>query len=379
MLIRLILLLFFIQPSFLEVHEVAPPPYTPTGTMTGKTDATASSYEMEEDDMFDFKFDDAQTQPYLSLGALTPLSQLTPPDTTPRGNDSYFFPSMPPPVTPISSVFSMNNSSGPAQGIPVDSPFQIGSGGMVMPEANPVAGEVSTSARRSGRRGKHEVSAHSQGYAMKLEPVMEQSCSLDDSARDIFVNPNTKIYNGVDSSSSSAEDPANSLLAPPDSRLPAHLRRKTAKRRKSGTRRKMDEEVWGDNELTVFGNKGANNSLDIPVKLSVESSPRQEGRRLRQEVREQELARQKDKLRLLHLEEEKARLLRQEQRAAHDYGSTRQKEQREQLSSPVGAGLVMEQAMKFEAQAQLDADSSPNRTSQPKNAITSISNQFSVL
>lgn len=350
--------------------------------------------------MFDFKFyDDAQTQPYLSLG-LTPLSQLSPADPGPSSSgtgDSYFFPSMPPPVTPISSVFNMNEPSS-APGIPVDSPFHIGAPNMVMPEANPVGS--AESARRTGRRSKHEVSTHSQVYAMKLEPVPEQS-SLDDSFQDVFGNPHNQ---DMESSSSSAEDSSYLLLnlaEENNSKLPPHLRRKMGKRRKSGTRRRLDEEEagWGDDDGTVMWNKPLREVVgEFPVKLSREdNSPRQEGRRLRQELREQELARQKQKLRLKHLEEEKARLMFQEQRAAqiaHDYGSTRRREiSVDQVTSPshgAGAGrLVLEQAMRFEAQAQLlqdlnlSATSSTRQSSESmesnKNYIVNTSNQFSVL
>lgn len=366
--------------------ETAPPPYT-SATVTGKT-ASASSYEMEEeDDIFDFKFnDDAHTQPYLSLG-LTPLSQLSPGDTGPPSStgDSYFFPSMPPPVTPISSVFNMPSS---APGIPVDSPFQFESSGMVMPEANPVgSAESANVARRTGRRGKHETSTPSQGYAMKLEPLLED---------DGF---GTILNHDVESSSSSAEDPSSHLLLSPfdanDSKLPPHLRRKTGKRRRSGTRRKLEDEDdgWGDNEGIVMWNKSLKD--DTPVKLSREdSSPRQEGRRLRQELREEELARQKETLRQKHLEDEKARLMIQEQRAARiakDYGSTRQREVNvDQAICPLsssGGRLVLQQAMRFEAQAQLMQDlnisASPvhMHTRQPSdtNYIVNTSNQFSVL
>lgn len=345
---------------------------------------------MEEDDNFDFKFDEAQTQPYLSLG-LTPLSQLSPADPGPASStgDSYFFPSMPPPVTPISSVFNMNGSSS-APG--VDSPFQLGSSGMVMPEANPVGN--AESARKTGRRSKHETNTHSQGYAMKLEPVLEQSCSLDDSFRDAFGNP---LHYYMESSSSSAEDASSHLLLSPsdaESRLPPHLRRKTGKRRKSGTRRKLDEEA--DDGMEMWSKPLHEVVGDFPVKLSrEENSPRQENRRLRQHVREQELARQKQKLRLKHLEEEKSRLMLQEQRAAqiaHDYGSTRQREINvDQAFSPRGSSgaggrLVLEQAMRFEAQAQLMQDLSLSATSPAHrqssdntNYIVHTSNQFSVL
>lgn len=349
----------------------------------------------EEDDVFDFKFnDDAHTQPYLSLG-LTPLSQLSPADTGPPSStgDSYFFPSMPPPVTPISSVFNMPNSGAP--GIPVDNPFQFESSGMVMPEANPVgSAESANVARRTGRR-KHETSTPSQGYAMKLEPVPEQSCSLDDGF-------GTILNHNAESSSSSAEDPSSSLLLSPfdvnDSKLPPHLRRKTGKRRRSGTRRKLeDDDGWGDSDGVVMWNTPLRDVVgDTPVKLSREdSSPRQEGRRLRQELREQELARQKQALRQKHLEEEKARLMLQEQRAARiakDYGSTRQREVSvDEAISPHGQGssggrLVLQQAMRFEAQAQLmqDLSASPThmhttRQQSDTNYIVNTSNQFSVL
>lgn len=353
--------------------------------MTGKTEATASSFEMDEDDIFlDFKYDDAQTQPYLSLG-LTPLSQLSPPDPGPTSSvaDSYFFPSMPPPVTPISSVFSINGSNS-NPGISVDSPFQIQGAGMVMPEANPPAGEPTSTSRRTGRRNKHETSNHSQpGYAMKLEPVLEaeQSCSLENN---VFAGPQI-------SSSSSAEDPNYSLLQSSET-LPSHLCRKTAKRRKSGTRRKMEE--GDDDESKIIQNSAFLEVIDFPVKLSrEENSPRQEGRRLRQKMREEELSRQKEKLRQKQLQEERARLLHHDQRAAkimQDYGSSQQHKFEGNLSvSSHSNGMVLEQAMRFEAQAQFMKDtesSSPgqnhSRQTEPvnsNNVIVSTSNQFSVL
>ena len=365
--------------------ESVPPPYTSGTAITGKTNS-ASSYEMDEDDVFDFKFDDSQTQPYLSLG-LTPLSQLSPPDHGPpsSGGDSYFFPSMPPPVTPISSVFSINGSSSGA-GIPVDSPFQLGTG-MVMPEANPAADTGSSSSRRTAaRRNKHDPISHSQGYAMKLEPVMEQSCSLDE-----YADPR-HMANGLESSSSSAEDSSMFLLHPnqAENKLPQHLHRKAGRRRKSGTRRMIENESWDqDQETSVIRNKAQSDAFDFPVKLSrEENSPRQEGKRARQIARNQEIERQKEILRKKYMEDEKTRLMQQEQRAAQikqDYGSSRRTDPSLALS-PRSGGLVMEQAMRYEAQAQLmqemQLSSSPNinssRTSAP-NVIVSTSNQFSVL
>lgn len=371
-------------------------------TATGKSEATVSSYEMEEEDDFDLKFnDEAQTSHYLSLG-LTPLSQLSPPDPgTPTGGssvggDAYFFPSMPPPVTPISSVFSMSGS-GAGVGIPVDDTLVVSNMGMVMPDANPMSEAMNSGvSRRSGggRKNKHEISSHP---PTKLEPVPEQSCSLDDSF-DLFYDSHMpkNANNGLGSSSSSAEDPSSTLLQAPahpsnNELLPTHLRRKTGMRRKSGTRRKQEEEEEIELDSTVLRNRNIPD-FEYPVKLGREEnfmnqySPRQEGRRMRSKMREQELLRQKEKLQMKLLEEEHAHLKQQELRAAkiaQDYGATRQ---REGATDPMqNSGLVLEQAMRFEAQAQLfssqpkKGNASPQHVPHQPDKIIKTSNQFSVL
>lgn len=352
-----------------------PPPYTSMASATGKSQITNSSYEMEEEDDFvlDFKLnDDAATQPYLSLG-LTPLSQQSPPD---HRSDSYYFPSMLPPVTPADSVFSISKSDS-GSGIPVDSPFNIsGGGGMVMPEANPIS-EHSTGSTvsRKSRKSKHDVPTHSQGYAMKLEPVPEQGSSLDDSYS------KTNGIMDVSTSSNSNDDP-NGLLFPSadlnsDYKLPPHLQRKTGKRLKSGTRRKFEEDHLNSNEDMVLRNHAYMHSP--PVKLSLEDnntlsySPRQEGKMVRQQTRELELARQKEILRQKKLEAEKTRLLNRSQRTAkiaQDYGSTRQHELKHEVSRH---NVVFQEALRYEAQLELMDD-------EPKpNTIKEMSNQFSVL
>ncbi len=349
---------------------------------------------MEEDENLDLKFnDDSHTQPYLSLG-LTPLSQLSPTDlgeAPSSGADSYFFPSMPPPVNPISSVFSLTASS-PSHGIPVDSgsAFNISNGVMVMPEANPTASTDSILgggvARRGMRKSKHEVGALSQGYGMKLEPVPEQSCSLDDSFGDLgFGNPPKNIPNGIISSSSSSAEDSSNLLPIKLLKEPV-LSRKTGKRRKSGTRRRM-EEGWDDGEeMMVLDNKNVSDPFESPpVRLSLglkntnieASSPRQQGRKVRQEMRDKELIRQKGQLRQKILEEEQSRLMRRDQRAAkivQDYGSTKQ---HAQPDSPYAPGLVLQEAMRYEAQMQL-MEEGTNQNIVP-NDIVNTSNQFSVL
>ena len=307
----------------------------------------------EEDDILDFRFDEGTaTQPYLSLG-LTPLSQQSPSDHGPSsaGGDGsdYFFPSMLPPVTPISSVFSISGpNSNP--GIPIDSPFNISGGGaMMMPEANPSERSTASANPRKPRKGKLDVPVH----GLTLDPVPELSCSLDD-------NPYpTNFINGIigsSSSSNSTDDPSTGLLFPsadPHNDYPSHLQRKTGKRPKSGTRRKLED----GHHLNVDQNMGVKNRAfmdSTPVRLTPSYSPREEGRRIRQETREMEMVKQKERLRKKKVEEEQTRLLNREKtmlKIAHDYGSTRKFNSNQDLRSPLN--IVQQEALRIDAQIEL--------------------------
>ena len=141
---------------------------------------TSSSMERSTD--YDEDEDEGQlvlpnydaSQAYLSLG-LTPLSQLSPDAHT--SNEFGYFPSMPPPVAPsTSSIFSSSSS------LAMDNPFSLHSGGgaqlngiidsSMMPDAYP---------ERRSRKNKYETQPLSQGFPMKLEPVMEQSPPISNS------------------------------------------------------------------------------------------------------------------------------------------------------------------------------------------------------
>ena len=141
--------------------------------MAGYTSSSmdkSSDYDDEEDEGQLVLPDYDASQAYLSLG-LTPLSQLSPDAHT--SSDFGFFPSMPPPVAPsTSSIFSPSSSTST---LAMDSPFSIHSGGQtnggiidssMMPDAYP---------ERRGRRSKYDPTPLSQGFPLKLEPVMEQS------------------------------------------------------------------------------------------------------------------------------------------------------------------------------------------------------------
>lgn len=356
----LVLIISINFQKFDERPTLDPPPSYTATPGTGKSQITTSSYEMEEeDDMLDFRFEDGgHTQNYLSLG-LTPLSQLSPPDhgSSPTGAEggNCFFPSMPPPVTPISSMFSIAPPPSSNQGIPLDSPFNISGGdAMMMPEANP-GFERSSSASSMGRKprkSKHDIPSHHHG--MTLEPVPEQSCSLDE-------NYPQNIANGIIASSTSSEstdDPSTGLLFPsadPHHDYPSHLQRKTGKRLKSGTRRKQDDDHYlsVDQDVMVVKNEAFMESP--PVRLTPSYSPRQEGKVVRQEMKEVELSRQKELLRKKRKEEEQARLLNRErsmQKIARDYGATRQQASNHEMQH-LPFNVVQQEALRIEAQMEL--------------------------
>ncbi len=311
---------------------------------TSGTGRSSPYAEYEEDELIDLQFCEDPAQAYLSLG-LTPLSQI---DNFPASNDLLdngggseglgFFPSMPPPVSPMSSVFSLNNT-----GIPVDSPFNIntsssgGERGMVMPDAYLAD---TTSSRRSmgSRKGKLDLNAAlSQGYAMTLETVPEQSGSLDvDNGYGGHIGI---ITNGNAESSSDSFEGSNER----DNLFPSadiggsnlSLTRQRGVRKKSGTRRGSDY-LAGDVGMS-FLNKDFDGDVDLPVKMDRHGSisPSSEDKFIRQRAREKiesrELAKQRELQRQRVAEDDRRKRLLQEQRGktgsgGRDYGSTRSRE-----------------------------------------------------
>lgn len=343
-----------------------PPPYHGTGTsitgttLSSKSGNSTSPYDIE-DDLFDLKFNDDQTQAYLSLG-LTPLSQLSPQDHTGSGSDgNNFFPSMPPPVMP--SAFN--------SGIPVDSPFNISGSsgsGMVMPDAFP--GVTDQPRRSSGsRRNRHDHNPLSQGYPIKLAPVPEQSDPIDDNYSEPYSGMRSRhrhrMYNGRDSSSSDSNDESSNLMMFPSADLSSssnsQLQRQGGKRRKSGTRRTDNGWSQSSQDAMIFSNGGAMcddiPEQDIPAYIA-QHSPRQKGKYLRQQARQYELMRQKELLRRKQEDDERKRILQQEERAARiakSYGSTgyREVDIDEQVQLSQSNSRVLREAMKFEAMQQL--------------------------
>ena len=343
-----------------------PPPYHATGTtftgttLTSKSGNSTSPYDIE-DDYFDLPFNDDPTQAYLSLG-LTPQSQLSPNDHTGSGSDgNNFFPSMPPPVMP--SVFN--------PGIPVDSPFNISGssgGGMVMPDAFPTVTDPPRKGSSGSRRSRYDHPL-SQGYPIKLPPVPEQSDPMEDGLYNGGrQRSRQEIFNERDDSSSSSNDlEETSFMFPSadlDTSSSSQLHRQRGLRKKSGIRRVDNGWSQSSQDGMVISNRSAigNHRDDVPERdiplYDRRGSPRQRGKHIRQQARERELQRQREILMRRTAEDERRRILQQEERAAmiaKDYGSTRYREVDidEQVEKSQGSSRVLQEAMKYEAQMQL--------------------------
>ena len=351
-----------------------PPPYHGTGTtftgttLTSKSGNSTSPYDIE-DDYFDLPFNDDPTQAYLSLG-LTPQSQLSPTDHIGSGSDgNNFFPSMPPPVMP--SAFN--------PGIPVDSPFNISGssgGGMIMPDAFP--GVIDQPRKGSGgsRRSRHDHNHNplSQGYPIKLPPVPEQSDPMEDGLYNGGRRRNSRqeMFNGRDDSSgSSVEVDETSFMFPSadlDSSNSSQLQRQRGLRKKSGMRRGDNGWSQSSQDGIIISNRSAIGNhhddvpeRDIPLYDLGRGSPRYVGKVTRQQVKERELQKQREILMRKAAEDERRRILEQNQRAAmiaKDYGSTRYREVDidEQVEKSQGSSRVLQEAMKYEAQMLMNQE-----------------------
>lgn len=290
-----------------------------TGTGTVQTGGYTSS-SMERSSEYDEDDEDGQlvlpeydaSQAYLSLG-LTPLSQLSPDAHT--SNDFGFFPSMPPPVAPSNSMFSTSTSS-----LGLDNPFSLHSGGQsngglidtsMMPDANP---------ERRTRRNKYDSTPLSQGFPLKLEPVIEQSPPVTGSQ----FSGNQDVFSS--SGESSGESPTMSkehfmfpsaIATPEFSRL---SQGRTAMRKrpgmKGGSKENLNVISPRAKNMQGMGNYG---SFGVSRQLGSNKSllsPSQQAKIKRQQAREVEVAKQKEEYRRRMEQEERERQRQQEQRMA---------------------------------------------------------------
>ena len=347
-----------------EPHQTAASATASVTTAAGKT----TSYE-DDDELIDLNFTEYPvSQPYLSLG-LTPLSQLSP-DITSSGNDLGFFPSMPPPVSPVpSSVFNT--------GISVDNPFSLGRAGqrespvgaLVMPDAVPTL----DSRRASKTRAKQHDNSLSPGYLGRLDPVPEGSGPLDDGS---YYHNGQLIHTSSSSSDDMLGDESSKSLIFPSANL---LSQSSKQRRRSSSDARRERALdlsnseWEMGTSLVFHNSRAaqnghaskEEERDLPVKLSRSEmddvSPRQMARNLRQQLRDQEILKQKAQLKKKEEEEERKRKTLQEQRAARiskNYGIARVQESADLLGREAKehGRAVLREAAKYDAQIQFNAE-----------------------
>ena len=301
--------------------------YTETGTaQTGATMAGYTSSSMERSTDYDEDDEDGQlvlpefeaSQAYLSLG-LTPLSQLSPDAHT--STEYGFFPSMPPPVAPSNSIFSTSTSS-----LAIDSStFTLNSGGQsngslidssLMPDANPE--------RR--RRSKYDSTPLSQGFPLKLEPVMEQSPPVTGSQYSGKQDGFTSSEESSEGSPTVSRDQdrfmfPSAIATPEFSRL---SQGRTAMRKRSGMKGGSKE------NLNVISPRGKNmpdyGSFGVS-RHKPSLSPSQQAKLKRQKARENEIAKQKEESRRRRELEERERQHQQEQRMARtvrEYHHSRQ-------------------------------------------------------
>ena len=298
--------------------------YADTGTAhTGATTmAGYTSSSMEKSTDYDDEEEEGQlvfpdyeaSQAYLSLG-LTPLSQLSPDAHT--SGDFGFFPSMPPPVAPsTSSIFSPSSSSST---LAMDNPFSLHSssggqsnGGIIdssmMPDAYP---------DRRSRRSKYDTNPLSQGFPLKLEPVIEQNSPVNGSQ----FSGKQNAFSGSDESSKGSPSLSmepNHFMFPSAVATPEFSRlsqgRTALRKRKDGSSRENLNAVSPRkaNLQGSYGSLGVSRNKNMP-----RSSPSQEAVRKRQLIKEAEAARQKEELRKKREQEESERQRLQDQRMAH--------------------------------------------------------------
>lgn len=160
-----------------------------------------SGYDYDIESQIDLQFheDYLQSQHYLSLG-LTPLSQLSPDPVGMSGNGPHefdYFPSMLPPVSPMTSV--MNGTRG-GSGISVDDDDEDGSAldSLVMPDAMPGIPFIPEPKRSTGRRSRvdrGEGMIHAFSATRMLEPLVEQRSLEADTGQQDFMNMHSSSSN----------------------------------------------------------------------------------------------------------------------------------------------------------------------------------------
>lgn len=303
--------------------------------------ARASQYESpDEDDLIDLQFsENPASQPYLSLG-LTPPSQLSP-----DNSDMDFFPSMPPPVG--ASASSINTS----MGMSVDGPFDDHvAESSFMPEAVPIEQHRN---QRTSRKSKVD----------NRLPTVPEIESLPDS----FHHRAPPEFSGS-GNSGGIEDP-DAFVFPSAYSSPKAFH--GPKRRSSPTKGK-------EPGATVMKNDFADQSQESQSRSQADDAfqkvPNRE-KEMREAARREELAKQKELLRLKKEEEERTKRESTKAKIMRDYNGWRYDYDGEKNEQSSRAGnIVLKQTAMFEAAAELAAEGSQSPGMRQSMRRSSMSN-----
>lgn len=320
--------------------------------------------------------DDPISQPYLSLG-LTPLSQLSPDPLGSSGNqDLGFFPSMLPPVSPLTSVMTATGIS-----VDADNPSMHHHGGLdtlVMPDAMPSYSIPLHDSKKSRRQPRMDVKTESMNGSFSgsriLETLIEhQSLEADNVAtnisgfsKGISSNSHNSLHarhnmtNLMQQSGSSSDDEMDMLVFPSATTNSPLMTRNP--RRPLPESSKMD---FDDDFDKFFGGnkKPAQNGSTSPyssLKPSyhetaflnasfLDIDPVNEGKQRRQQARDIAKAEQKALLLEKRKEEEIKKQMKSRERQetiAKNYATFTEMKQ-------PARGAVMHQIARFDAEAEL--------------------------
>ena len=306
-----------------------------------------TDYEEEDSEsLIDLNFhEDLVSQPYLSLG-LTPLSQLSPDPigSSGPGGDFGFFPSMLPPVSPMTSVINATSGISVDNAPQMDQPLEL-----VMPDAMP-AFTIPPDPRRAARRGRVDTRGEGMISAFsnsRLEPVAEHSSLETDDISAYSASRTTsnshdnslKVNNTTNlidlKSDSSIIDDGNVLVFPsangsPPVKLPMnqHVQRKP-------TREQYDYPWLSTDSSPKHQSNGAPSSkYTDPYLLPHDDfqpsrllDQRELVRQKRQQARQEAIAKQREQLLAANMEEERRKFQRQwdlQQKITRQHGNVLQ-------------------------------------------------------
>ena len=377
--------------SYIQTFTEAPPPYHGKHT----SDEYYDNDEEDNESLIDLNFEDVISQPYLSLG-LTPISQLSPDPMGSSGTDFGFFPSMLPPVSPITSVMH-------ATGISVDPDDSPPHQHLVMPDAMlnsynlaPMDSRRKKQSRQDNRMGGTNGQFYGNGV---LETLVEhRSLEVDDVTNNIsgFSKGTTNSHDSLQTrgnrtvsvSSSEEEDEGSGLFVFPsaDTDSPLAPRKRTKVRRSKRLEPSLDfdddftDMYYGrgtalsrmkQNGSTAgigYGNLPGVSYMDPNFGLDIEPiSPNDQFKDRRQQARDRAKAEQKALLIERKKEEDLRKLknskLRHDQ-IAKDYSTFT-----DHKTAPRGS--VLQQIARFDAEVELKHEENSDTRQKSEDLLTS--------